>query len=970
MEQKKNILIDSPSVLKNYNHPIGRKIIERLTEEPLSANKLSELIGFPRDNIYYHIKKLVKNGLLIVSETEIINGITKKKYMSSAKTFEISDSILPSTLPQKKGKQTKKSKLTSSPEVSSEHIKEKNIKESPISVGPEKPANQTKIKPEGPSQDESNQTSLRDLLASSLENQKSKVIEEKASESEKTEDEPHKNKEDTLISLKGNQYILSIIDSENISTTLSEDLKEIIKICDKNLEKLYNNYEIELQKQSQIGKRTNDAISLLKDSIEFAQSLLGKTPKDTGTNNRQSKSNINHVNEDLFNDIVYFNKKNIILVEKLIDLFAEESINPKKTFKKDIEIEIRTFSHSLLGLSEMLVENMLVFLIQNVIHGDGELLSLEEKGTIRDSLMEDLIEQRTSLLKMPALTPEINLKSTSSDEINESPERKENKRWLENSLLYLFRLLNGYSEILTFVKQGDRINFLQASVKLDGFKVIRVETFRIPMRIGHTQIESLNALILHVYKRYIPPNKWKKYYLSYFTTDYPIALEFMSVPNMKKSETAEYIKNTIANNFSIDSNKLSTDWILQDGRNGIDRTAVCTFTDRDKIISDYQACIDNGIQPRFITSVSKLQYDIYRYLYVADSSKNALLIYFDRTTTWITLINNRKMVDSRQCWVGMNDFVDALSGVKLEGKTLNDREAEEWLIRNGVLQNNSTSNTNTDIILLSVFQKFISDIQKTLRHFSRKGKKDFDIVYLDGPGAEISNIISLTSQHIGKKTVHMNIDLKKNISETDGLKLNENDDYSENIGLLLDPRDRLNLIPEQARTNINFLLPTRLTQIIGLLCTVFFLFFVFSGYLKHQDLKTVLPKKITEIQIAKSNQELYYKYLQDITVIKGFDRVKENDRYVSQNFTSVLKYLSETLPEIIKLNLLEYNGENPQNLLLSFTGKIDAADYESDVILRDLKYRLEKSDLFKTVDITSKRPGPNKNLIFQMSTKL
>jgi len=151
---------------------------------------------------------------------------------------------------------------------------------------------------------------------------------------------------------------------------------------------------------------------------------------------------------------------------------------------------------------------------------------------------------------------------------------------------------------------------------------------------------------------------------------------------------------------------------------------------------------------------------------------------------------------------------------------------------------------------------------------------------------------------------------------------------------------------------------------------VFSLFFVFSGYLKHQDLKTVLPKKITEIQIAKSNQELYYKYLQDITVIKGFDRVKENDRYVSQKFTSVLKYLSETLPEIIKLNLLEYNGDDPQSLLLSFTGKIDAADYESDVILRDLKYRLEKNDLFKKVDITSKRPGPDKNLIFQMSTKL
>ena len=87
MDQKKTIVIDNPSVLKNYTHPIGGKIIESVTDKSMSANELAELIGFPRDNIYYHIKKLVKTGLLVVSDTEIINGITKKKIYYFCKIF-------------------------------------------------------------------------------------------------------------------------------------------------------------------------------------------------------------------------------------------------------------------------------------------------------------------------------------------------------------------------------------------------------------------------------------------------------------------------------------------------------------------------------------------------------------------------------------------------------------------------------------------------------------------------------------------------------------------------------------------------------------------------------------------------------------------------------------------------------------------------------------------------------------------
>ena len=68
---------------KKYKHPVGMAIIEHLKDVPLSANELAERIDFPREKIYYHIKKLEKMDLIYVAKTQIINGITKKSFLKT-----------------------------------------------------------------------------------------------------------------------------------------------------------------------------------------------------------------------------------------------------------------------------------------------------------------------------------------------------------------------------------------------------------------------------------------------------------------------------------------------------------------------------------------------------------------------------------------------------------------------------------------------------------------------------------------------------------------------------------------------------------------------------------------------------------------------------------------------------------------------------------------------------------------------
>ena len=68
---------------KKYSHPVGMAILDHLEDVPLSASELAQKIVFPREKIYYHIKKLEKLDLIYVAETQIINGITKKSFLKT-----------------------------------------------------------------------------------------------------------------------------------------------------------------------------------------------------------------------------------------------------------------------------------------------------------------------------------------------------------------------------------------------------------------------------------------------------------------------------------------------------------------------------------------------------------------------------------------------------------------------------------------------------------------------------------------------------------------------------------------------------------------------------------------------------------------------------------------------------------------------------------------------------------------------
>ena len=80
-KQLEVLYVPSKKVQKAISKPIPKKIIDCFYSTPLTASEIAEAVSFPKDKIYYHIKKLISLDILFVSETEEVKGIVQKKFL-------------------------------------------------------------------------------------------------------------------------------------------------------------------------------------------------------------------------------------------------------------------------------------------------------------------------------------------------------------------------------------------------------------------------------------------------------------------------------------------------------------------------------------------------------------------------------------------------------------------------------------------------------------------------------------------------------------------------------------------------------------------------------------------------------------------------------------------------------------------------------------------------------------------------
>jgi predicted transcriptional regulator len=79
--------------VRAYSDPYRLRILNEFYRygEPATSKDIADVMGEVPAKVYYHVKKMEKYGILVLTHTREINGITAKYYEPAAKTIIISN---------------------------------------------------------------------------------------------------------------------------------------------------------------------------------------------------------------------------------------------------------------------------------------------------------------------------------------------------------------------------------------------------------------------------------------------------------------------------------------------------------------------------------------------------------------------------------------------------------------------------------------------------------------------------------------------------------------------------------------------------------------------------------------------------------------------------------------------------------------------------------------------------------------
>lgn len=80
--------------IKAISHPYRIEILESFEDSSATAKQIADKMGEPHAKVNYHIKTLLKVGILELIEEKVKLGIVEKYYLPAARTFVIDRNIM------------------------------------------------------------------------------------------------------------------------------------------------------------------------------------------------------------------------------------------------------------------------------------------------------------------------------------------------------------------------------------------------------------------------------------------------------------------------------------------------------------------------------------------------------------------------------------------------------------------------------------------------------------------------------------------------------------------------------------------------------------------------------------------------------------------------------------------------------------------------------------------------------------
>ena len=241
----------------------------------------------------------------------------------------------------------------------------------------------------------------------------------------------------------------------------------------------------------------------------------------------------------------------------------------------------------------------------------------------------------------------------------------------------------------------------------------------------------------------------------------------------------------------------------------------------------------------------------------------------------------------------------------------------------------------------------------------------------------------------GLQLIKKKIDImakEKTNKDNKDIEMTKDIDHIANIGLLLNPNETLNLLPQQHKIDYWFYMPNRLLQ----LATILFLFLSTAigvyqtSYLNIKE--NTIPDKMQKFSVASSEHKVYEDLLNDIDILNQFKTKMIADETNSDNIISLLKYVSNTVPKEFKVTELRVNepkyfgdhgNNNPKSntyadasLSIYVSGFVKMNSLRSKKILSGFQDQVEMSRQFKEIQISEQAGGSKSRTVYAINLLL
>ena len=885
-------------------NPTQKAILSIMGPEPMSALDIANQINFPREKIYYHLKKLEKANKIFVSETEIINGITKKKYLK-----------VTSQLTQGASERGVSEKDT---------VQEQNIINEITVLDQED---------EDLGEDRGSAASVEDEIADEPVQEIPDIT--VLDKEDEPADEPVQEIPD-----------MTVLDQED--EDIGEDLGSVDsvenEIADEPVQEIPDMTVLN-QENEALDEDLGSAASVEDETVDEP---VQEIPETTVLNQEDEE----FVQKEIGNNTLVQNlmKAKGVVPDTENEAQSSQPTDPSSPPETDIgrTIEKRRMSDDRRTTGERRKESERRVEEKKESVGDEKRSGQERrKGK----------EKRVSADRRKAI-----------DRKQKAEKKKAKKPVLQSNWLYLYRLLSGYSKTVTFVQKGNRVNFLHATIKRKGFQVHKKQTYMLPLAVNEdTTIHTLPQLIHHVFTEKFKLGERKKYYVAVYSSEYKFEIDFLKIPILKKNELYDYMLMKLGKMFSVDPNNLIIDWTINDVQDKKDTTqdAICLISDKTPILNDVQYLLEQNIQLRYTTSIAKIQYDQFLFNHGPDSDGNALLLYIGKSFTRITLVNDWKLVESRKSSIGLDSFLDLYLKLNESNENIDYESARKYMLTQPFIGDDNTP-------LKTVYEKLISEIELSLSHFRKKNLLISNNVLVSGIVSTIPQIVDQMKTSLGMDITPLNVQKSLEKKQREGLE-----EYYDNIGLLLDPKDQLNLLPYRHRQNFKFFFPTKLMKIILAGMLVLFVSAMSVQYNTLISIKGPIAEKKNQVKSALIKQDTFFKFFAEAEALKALARAQEQDKFWAEKTAYLLKMFSKTLPENVKINSLEFTGADEyilSTVLYSqdavLNGEIMYKGSNPNLELNNLINALKEDKYIKDVQLLSSKNKTKSLFTFEMILRL